>query len=116
MEHNSESDGWPGYIMTSIFVFVRRLPSCQQSTQRNALSTTGPPHRDDLTKRVDMFHQLLAPDAGRQSRREGSLDRRAERRRARLSGTRKSLVRVSVLLNILSFDVANVLFEKAAAR
>ena len=92
---NSESDGWPGYIMTSIFVFVRRLPSCQQSTQRNALSTTGPPHRDDLTKRADMFHQLLAPDAGRQSRREGSLDRRAERRRPRLSGTRKSLVRVS---------------------
>jgi hypothetical protein len=63
-----------------------------------------------------MFHQLLAPDAGRQSSREGSLDRRAERCRARLSGTRKWLAQLCAVYNILSFDVANVLLEEAAAR
>lgn len=51
-----------------------------------AVSTTDLSHWNDLPQRAHMLYQLLAPTGGWWSGREGSLDRRAERHRARLSG------------------------------
>ena len=78
--------GWPRLGRLLAWLCDIMTPFFSASAAPIAVSTTDLPHWNDLAQRAHMLYQLFAPTGRWWPGREGSLDRREERHRARLSG------------------------------